>query len=76
MSHKLVWKILKKSGYSLQGNRKTDEGNTHINRDAQFEFINKVANNFLTLKLPVISVDCKKKEVLGNLKNNRTDWMP
>jgi hypothetical protein len=76
VSHKLVGEILKKSGYSLQGNRKTDEGNTHVDRDAQFEFINKVANNFLSLKLPVISVDCKKKEVLGNLKNKGTDWMP
>lgn len=76
VSHKLVGEILKKSGYSLQGNRKTDEGNTHVDRDAQFEFINKVANNFLALKLPVISVDCKKKEVLGNLKNNGRDWMP
>ena len=76
VSHKLVGEILKKSGYSLQGNRKTDEGNTHDDRDAQFEFINKLATNFLTLKLPVISVDFKKKEVLGNLKNNGTDWIP
>ena len=76
ISHRLVGEILKESGYSLQSNRKTDEGSTHIDRDAQFEFINKIATNFLALNQPVISVDCKKKEVLGNLKNNGQDWSP
>ena len=58
----------------MQANRKTDEGSTHIDRDAQFEFINKFATNFLSLNNPVISVDCKKKEVLGNLKNAGRNW--
>ena len=74
VSHKLVGEILKKIGYSLQSNRKTDEGSTHIDRDAQFEFINRIASAFLASELPVISVDCKKKEVLGNLKNSGKDW--
>ena len=65
---------MKNIGYSLQANRKTDEGSTHIDRDLQFEFINKFATNFLSLNNPVISVDCKKKEVLGNLKNAGRDW--
>jgi len=76
VSHKLVGIILKNNGYSLQGNRKTDEGSKNVDRDAQFEFINALASEFLALDFPVISVDCKKKEVLGNLKNNGKDWMP
>ncbi len=76
ISHKLVGVILKNIGYSLQGNRKTDEGSNNVDRDAQFEFINSLASKFLDLNHPVISVDCKKKEVLGNLKNNGKDWMP
>ena len=76
ISHKLVGVILKNIGYSLQGNRKTDEGGNNVDRDAQFEFINSLASKFLSLNHPVISVDCKKKEVLGNLKNNGKDWMP
>ena len=76
VSHRLVGEILKQQGYSLQSNRKTDEGSTHPDRDKQFEFINKMATDFLGSELPVISVDCKKKEVLGNLKNNGTEWRP
>lgn len=76
ISHKLVGEILKNIGYSLQSNRRTDEGSTHIDRDAQFEFINKIAADFLASNNPVISVDCKKKEVLGNLKNAGRDWAP
>lgn len=76
ISHQLVKGILKNLGYSLQSNRKTDEGGCHEDRDAQFEYINAVSTTFLDSNLPVISVDCKKKEVLGNLKNSGTDWMP
>jgi transposase len=76
VSHKLVGELLKSLGYSLQSNRKTDEGGTHLDRDAQFEHINKIATLFLTAKDPVISVDCKKKEVLGNIKNAGQDWLP
>jgi len=76
ISHKLVGVILKKAGYSLQGNRKTDEGSTHIDRDAQFNFINDIAKEFLATDNPVISVDCKKKELIGNFKNEGTEWLP
>lgn len=76
ISHETVAKILKGLRYSLQGNRKTDEGSSHEDRDAQFEYINKIAQEFLAANSPVISVDCKKKEVLGNLKNAGQDWFP
>lgn len=76
VSHKLVGELLKDLGYSLQSNRKTDEGGNHEDRDAQFEHINKIATTFLNSNLPVISVDCKKKEVLGNIKNAGRDWFP
>ena len=76
ISHKLAGVILKNSGYSLQGNRKTDEGSTHIDRDAQFNFINDIAKEFLSNYDPVISVDCKKKELIGNFKNEGTEWLP
>jgi len=76
VSHQLVKTILKSLGYSLQSNRKTDEGGTHQDRDAQFEYINDISTSFLALGYPVISVDCKKKEVLGNLKNAGKDWFP
>lgn len=76
VSHKLIGELLKKLGYSLQSNRKTDEGGKHEDRDAQFEHINKIATSFLEAKAPVISVDCKKKEVLGNIKNAGQDWLP
>lgn len=76
ISHKLVGVILSASGYSLQSNRKTDEGGTHIDRDAQFIFINDKVNSFLNSGDPVISVDCKKKENIGNYKNAGTEWSP
>ena len=64
-----VGQILKSMGYSLQSNRKTIEGKQHPDRDAQFEFIaERVAAN-CRVKQPSVSVDTKKKEVLGNLKN-------
>jgi len=74
ISHKLVGVILSEEGYSLQSNRKTDEGGTHIDRDAQFEFINSLVKVFLINGDPVISVDCKKKENVGNYKNNGREW--
>lgn len=74
VSHELVKRILKELGYSLQSNRKTHEGGKHEDRNAQFEHINRISTSFLKDNQPVISVDCKKKEVLGNLKNNGKDW--
>jgi len=61
ISHQSVGEILKEKGYSLQGNRKTDEGSHHIDRDAQFNYINNIAKKFLATDDPVISVDCKKR---------------
>jgi transposase len=74
ISHKLVGIILNEEGFSLQSNRKTDEGATHIDRDAQFEFINAKVTSFLNEGNPVISVDCKKKENIGNYKNQGKEW--
>jgi len=76
VSHKLVGIILKEAGYSLQSNRKTDEGSSHEDRDAQFNYINDLVNEFIGSSAPVISVDCKKKELIGNFKNAGTDWIP
>ena len=74
ISHKLVGVILNEEGYSLQSNRKTDEGGTHVDRDAQFEFINTKVTSFLNNGNPVISVDCKKKENIGDYKNQGREW--
>jgi len=76
ISHKLVGIILKEAGYSLQSNRKTDEGSSHEDRDAQFIYINDLVNEFMRSSAPVISVDCKKKELIGNFRNAGIDWIP
>ena len=65
ISHELIRQILQDLGYSLQTNRKTKEGGDHPDRDAQFEFINKQSKGFISENQPVISVDCKKKELIG-----------
>jgi len=70
VSHKLVGEILKNKGFSLQANRKTDEGKSHPDRNSQFEHIHNKINEFQENEQPVISVDAKKKELVGNFKNN------
>jgi hypothetical protein len=60
--------------YSLQGNRKADEGSSHPDRDAQFQYINEQVRKALAGKRPVISVDTKKKEILGNYQNKGQQW--
>lgn len=70
VSHKLVGGILKNKGFSLQANRKTDEGKSHPDRNAQFEHIHDRIKEFQGCNQPVISVDAKKKELVGNFKNN------
>jgi len=70
VSHKLVAETLKNKGFSLQANRKTDEGKSHPDRNAQFEHIHNKIKEFQEIKQPVISVDAKKKELIGNFKNN------
>ena len=67
---------LRKLGYSLQANRKTREGSQHMDRDAQFHYINNQAVIFLTAGDPVISVDTKKKELVGDFKNQGREWRP
>jgi transposase len=74
VSHKLVGELLKKKGFSLQANSKTYEGNGHPDRDSQFEFIHYRVKEFQMNQLPVISVDAKKKELVGNFKNNGKEW--
>jgi hypothetical protein len=71
-----VRQLLRKAGYSLQANRKTREGQSHPDRDAQFRFINSRVNAQQRRRQPAISVDTKKKETLGNLKNAGQTWRP
>jgi hypothetical protein len=68
--------LLKAAGYSLQGNAKTVEGKQHPDRDAQFRYINAEVVAFQAGGDPVISVDCKKKELVGNFKNGGAEWSP
>lgn len=74
VSHRLVWATLRELKYSLQGNRKMEEGNQHPDRNAQFEHINTMVSRELRLGNPVISVDTKKKELVGNYKNDGRKW--
>jgi len=76
VSHELIRQILKEQDYSLQANRKTKEGGEHPDRDAQFEFINNQTKSFISKNQPVISIDCKKKELIGEYKNNGKEWQP
>jgi hypothetical protein len=75
VSHETVANALHKAGYSLQGNRKTEEGNQHADRDAQFRHINATVAEELKLGRPVISVDTKKKELIGNYENKGKQWL-
>jgi len=73
-SRRMVNELLWEMGYSLQANRKSSEGNEHPDRNEQFEFIYQKTREFQELKRPVISVDTKKKELVGDFKNNGTEW--
>jgi len=73
-SYVTIGELLRSLGYSLQANRKTQEGGDVPDRNEQFEFINETALSFLSAQEPIISVDCKKKELIGNFKNTGTDW--
>jgi hypothetical protein len=75
VSHELIRQILQNNRYSLQANRRTQEGGNHPDRNAQFEFINEKSKKFISANQPVISVDCKKKELIGNYKNNGKEWV-
>jgi len=74
VSHTKVTQLLREDGYSLQGNRKTEEGGDHPDRDAQFRYINRAVKQALRAGEPVISVDTKKKELIGNYQNQGRQW--
>ena len=76
VSHRLVGELLEQLGYSLQANRKTQEGSAHPDRNAQFEFINRRTQEEMALGHPVISVDTKKKELVGDFKNAGREYRP
>jgi hypothetical protein len=74
ISHEKVAQLLRGMDYSLQGNRKTEEGDDHPDRDAQFNHINEQVRRALARKEPVVSVDTKKKELIGNYVNAGQQW--
>jgi Rhodopirellula transposase DDE domain len=76
VSANTVGSLLRASGYSLQANSKTSEGSQHANRDAQFRYLNEQARQFRDAGLPVVSVDAKKKELIGEFKNVGREWEP
>lgn len=76
VSHEKVAQLLHQMHYSLQGNRKTEEGGDHPDRDAQFHHINEEVRAALRRGQPVVSVDTKKKELIGNYSNAGRQWRP
>jgi hypothetical protein len=76
VSSRTVAKLLREAGYSLQSNLKTVEGTQHVDRDAQFEYLNKQVMQFQRTDDPVISVDTKKKELIGNFVAAGREWEP
>lgn len=76
VSDRTVAALLKEAGYSLQANRKTREGSSHEDRNAQFEYINERVMAFHERGEPVVSIDTKKKELVGEFKNGGQEWRP
>ena len=76
VSHQVVADLLHELEYSLQANRKTNEGASHPDRNAQFEYVNNKVKQYLGGKAPVISVDTKKKELIGDFKNTGKELRP
>jgi hypothetical protein len=76
VSHTLVAELLNDGDYSLQGNHKTTEGENHPDRDAPFDYINTQVTRALAEKEPIISVDTKKKELVGDFCNNGREYRP
>jgi hypothetical protein len=76
VSHMLVGKLLRQMGYSLQANAKTIEGGDHPDRDDQFQYISKEVRKHQRTGQPVVSVDTKKKELIGNYKNAGREYQP
>src|SRR5215472_8663426 len=76
VSPNTVAALLRTEGYSLQANRKTREGRQHPDRDTQFAYLNGRVQSFQRAGQPVISVDTKKKELVGDFKNGGREWQP
>lgn len=76
VTDRTVARLLKSAGYSLQANRKTREGSSHPDRNAQFEYISQRVRAFQKEGQPVVSVDTKKKELVGEFKNFGQEWQP
>jgi hypothetical protein len=76
VSHQTVARLLTHLGYSLQANRKTEEGQAHPDRNAQFEHINRKVRSCQRRGQPVVSMDTKKKELVGNYRNAGQEWEP
>lgn len=76
VSEFVVRRLLRQLGYSLQANVKTAEGGQHADRDAQFAYLNAQVSDHQQAGCPVVSVDAKKKELVGNFKNGGREWMP
>ncbi|SVB62204.1 uncharacterized protein METZ01_LOCUS215058, partial [marine metagenome] len=75
-SHTLVSDLLREQGYTLQANKKAREGTQHLDRDAQFQYLNEQVTRYQKQGNPVISVDTKKKELIGDFKNPGREWRP
>jgi hypothetical protein len=76
VSHTVVAELLAQAGYSLQAPTKTVEGHQHPDRDAQFRYLNEQVKTFLGAGQPVVSVDAKRKELVGAFKNGGREWQP
>ena len=76
VTDRTVAALLKQAGYSLQANRKTREGSSHPDRNAQFEYLNRQVIACQKQRRPVVSVDTKKKELVGEFKNAGQEWQP
>lgn len=77
ISHTTVYRLLSEMDYSMQGNQKAIEGNSqHADRNEQFEYINSMVKEYQDKEQPVISVDTKKKELIGNYKNGGKEYCP
>ncbi len=76
VSYRTIARVLTEAGFSLQANRKTREGEQHVDRDAQFRYIDRLVRAQLRRGAPAVSVDTKKKELVGNFKNPGREWRP
>ncbi len=76
IGHQTVASLLKELGYSLQGNQKTKEGATPPDRDARFSYLHERVEDFQRRGQPIVSVDTKKKELVGDFKNGGKEWRP